>query len=324
MKTKKTSKLPSKRFIIAVLVALAIVVISFFTSQQPPATKTPISKNETETLKENDPATKDSDEDGLYDWEENLWGTDVNDPDTDEDGTGDGEEVAQNRNPLIAGPNDLLYDNSGLILPGSTEEEMNEAKKEFYSMFLTEQGDEIREMTVLTLMQNFDKEEFINRDKYVLNDLDLSSKNNDDFIRSYGNALGEIFARYANREDYPYDEVAIFGEALETKNPSGLAKLEFVSLAYENLTKDLLAIETPMSAAENHLALINGYDMFSETVGAMRFFFEDPLRGGLAYETYVGQTALNKVAFFNIMLYFENKNIVFEESEPGSLFNTSL
>ena len=323
MKDKKTSKLPSKRFIIAVLVALAIVVISFFVSQQHPVTKTPIS-NDTEELKEDDPATKDSDKDGLYDWEENLWGTDPNNPDTDGDGTLDGEEVAQNRNPLVAGPNDLLYDNSGLILPGSTEEEISEAKKEFYSMFLKEQGDEIREMTVLALMQNFDKEEFVNRKKHALNDLNLSSQNDDEFIRSYGNTLGEIFARYANKQDYPYDEVAIFGEALETKNPSGLAKLEFVSLAYKNLTEDFLAIETPMSAAQNHLALVNGYGMLSETVGAMRFFFEDPLRGGLAYETYVGQTALNQVAFFNIMLYFENKNIQFDEDEPGSLFNTSL
>ena len=324
MKNKKTSKLPSKRFIIAILVALAIVVVSFYTSQPSPATKNTIPKDETEIAKKDGPATKDTDGDGLYDWEENLWGTEVNNPDTDGDGTSDGEEVAQNRNPLIAGPNDLLYDNSGLILPGSTEEEMSEAKKEFYSMFLKEQGDEIREMTVLALMQNFDKEEFINRDKYTLNDLNLSSKNDDEFIRSYGNALGEIFARYANKQDYPYDEVVIFGEALENKNPSNLFKLEFVSLAYKNLAEDFLAIETPMSVAENHLALINGYGMLSETTGTMQFFFEDPLRGGLAYETYVGQTALNQVIFFNMMIYFENKNIQFDESEPGSLFNTSL
>ena len=315
------SKLPSKKFIVIIMVALAMVGISFFTSQQPPKEEVPVPVKK---VSEDEPSKKDTDEDGLFDWEENLWGTDPNNPDTDGDGTSDGEEVAQNRHPLFAGPGDTIYDNSGLIVPGTTEEEMSEAKKEFYSMFLQEQGDEIREMTVLALMQNFDKEEFVNREKYTLNNLNLSSKNDDEFIRSYGNALGEIFARYANKQDYPYDEVAIFGEAIETKNPSGLAKLEFVSLAYKNLTEDLFAIETPMSAAQSHLALVNGYGMLSETVGAMRFFFEDPLRGGLAYETYVGQTALNQVAFFNIMLYFENKNIVFTEDEPGSLFNTSL
>ena len=318
------SKLPSKRFIIAILTASAIVVVSFFTSQPPqqaPLTKDPVS-SQNKTL-EDDPTKKDSDNDGLYDWEENLWGTDLNDPDTDGDGTKDGEEVVQNRNPLIAGPDDLLYDNSGLILPGSTEEEMTAAKEEFYSMFLEQRGEEIRDMTVLALTQNFNKEEFVNREKYSLNDLTLSSKNDEDFIRSYGNTVGEIFARYANKHDYPYDEVVIFGEAIKNKDSSNLFKLEFVSLAYKNLAEDLLSIEIPMSVAENHLSLVNGYGMFSKTVGAMQFFFEDPLRGGLAYETYVGQTALNQVAIFNIMLYFENKNIKFEEDEPGNLFDTS-
>ncbi len=200
---------------------------------------------------------------------------------------------------------------------------MSEAKKEFYSAFLKQRGEEIREMTIMALLQDFDKEEFVNREKYSLNDITLSSKNDEEFVRAYGNALGEIFARYANKEDYPYDEVTIFGEALEKKDPSGLNKLEFVSLVYKNLTKDLLKIETPMSAAENHLSLVNGYEMLSVTTGAMRFFFEDPLRGGLAYETYVGQTALNQAAFFNLMLYFKNKNIKFKENEPGSLFNAS-
>jgi len=46
----------------------------------------------------------------LKDWEENLWGTDPNNPDTDGDGTSDGKEVSEGRNPLIAGPNDLIKD----------------------------------------------------------------------------------------------------------------------------------------------------------------------------------------------------------------------
>src|SRR5690606_29956249 len=48
----------------------------------------------------------DTDGDGLRDWEESLWGTDLNEPDTDRDGMGDGEEVESGRDPLIPGPND--------------------------------------------------------------------------------------------------------------------------------------------------------------------------------------------------------------------------
>ncbi|MBI2628286.1 MAG: hypothetical protein HYW71_02555 [Candidatus Niyogibacteria bacterium] len=55
-------------------------------------------------------AQKDSDNDGLKDWEEALWKTDPLNPDTDKDNTLDGEEIRQNRDPLKAGPNDQLPD----------------------------------------------------------------------------------------------------------------------------------------------------------------------------------------------------------------------
>ncbi|KKT19005.1 MAG: Thrombospondin type 3 repeat superfamily protein [Parcubacteria group bacterium GW2011_GWB1_43_8] len=53
---------------------------------------------------------KDSDGDGLKDWEELLWKTDSNKADTDGDGTNDNEEITLNRNPLKAGPNDKISD----------------------------------------------------------------------------------------------------------------------------------------------------------------------------------------------------------------------
>ncbi len=50
--------------------------------------------------------TKDSDNDGLKDWEENLYKTDLLNPDTDGDGYLDGEEINSGHNPLVKGPND--------------------------------------------------------------------------------------------------------------------------------------------------------------------------------------------------------------------------
>jgi len=52
---------------------------------------------------------KDTDSDGLLDWEEYLWNTDINNPDTDGDETSDAEEVRLNRNPKKAGPDDYNY-----------------------------------------------------------------------------------------------------------------------------------------------------------------------------------------------------------------------
>lgn len=46
---------------------------------------------------------KDSDGDGLYDWQEVLYQTDIEKFDTDGDGVGDGNEVKNGRNPLVFG-----------------------------------------------------------------------------------------------------------------------------------------------------------------------------------------------------------------------------
>jgi len=50
----------------------------------------------------------DSDNDGLNDQQEVIWGTDPFNADSDGDGFKDGEEVKSGHNPLVPGPNDLI------------------------------------------------------------------------------------------------------------------------------------------------------------------------------------------------------------------------
>jgi hypothetical protein len=64
---------------------------------------------------------KDTDNDGLKDWEENLWGTDINNPDTDGDGIKDGEQIRKVQSSLDKGgflSKDLEDDNTktGLLV----------------------------------------------------------------------------------------------------------------------------------------------------------------------------------------------------------------
>ena len=52
--------------------------------------------------------SKDSDNDGLKDWEEALWKTDAHNPDTDGDGTTDNHEILAKRDPRKPGPDDEI------------------------------------------------------------------------------------------------------------------------------------------------------------------------------------------------------------------------
>lgn len=53
-------------------------------------------------------SSEDTDGDSLFDWEENLRGTNPKLTDTDGDGTSDGAEVAAARDPKVAGPDDSI------------------------------------------------------------------------------------------------------------------------------------------------------------------------------------------------------------------------
>jgi len=92
--------------IVFALIALVVGGRFFVRSRNAPEQKTPLSiaiaqsgSNQSHT---------DSDDDGLKDWEEQIYGTDAHHPDTDGDGANDGAEIAQGRDPLKKGPNDAL------------------------------------------------------------------------------------------------------------------------------------------------------------------------------------------------------------------------
>jgi len=107
------SILPNKKIVILAIFALLILTVGFFRLGYGDKylSKDILLKagnNLTAVDKTIESLSKDTDNDGLKDWEEALWKTDVNNSDTDGDGTTDGEEVKTGRDPLKLGPDDKL------------------------------------------------------------------------------------------------------------------------------------------------------------------------------------------------------------------------
>ena len=94
-------KSPKARVILAIFVVLALAIAAYlFFARKPRGIRdfelaqNAARKAQIETLK------RDSDQDGLKDWEEAIFHTDPQAADTDTDGTQDGEEVRLGRDPL--------------------------------------------------------------------------------------------------------------------------------------------------------------------------------------------------------------------------------
>jgi len=94
--------LPSKRFVSALLIAIALILITLILNYVRPGKINYDNNNLAVANSTSSPSEIDSDHDGLPDWEEALYGTDPHNPDTDGDGTPDGEEIKEGRDPLKA------------------------------------------------------------------------------------------------------------------------------------------------------------------------------------------------------------------------------
>jgi len=132
--------LPSKKFLMALYIAIAFILIAIiFNYLEPIVIKYlvshPIADTTGVTVVVN--IDLDSDNDGLVDWKENLYGTNPKLADTDGDGTNDVEEIALNRDPLKANTAPKGQEPNDKIDPAKIEESQR-AIEEYQSLNATE------------------------------------------------------------------------------------------------------------------------------------------------------------------------------------------
>jgi hypothetical protein len=94
--------LPSKKFLVALSIAIVIILIAILLNYWKPSTTSYKNDNLSSVDASSSAMDVDSDGDGLPDWKENLYGTDPHKADTDGDGTSDLDEILADRDPLKA------------------------------------------------------------------------------------------------------------------------------------------------------------------------------------------------------------------------------
>lgn len=220
----------------------------------------------------------DSDHDGLKNWEEELLGTNKNNPDTDGDGTNDGKEVELHRNPLIKGPKDSEKD-----MKSEGQKKENLAPIDFFArnffaryMELKQAGVSndkasqeelalkvIKEGVVLTLPK-----------EYLVKDIIVTNDNSKEFVEKYIENVNEIFRNNQNRGK---DESTIAKESLEKENPSLLKDIDPIIKTYKNVISSLIKIKVPSELSSNHLKMVNAMSGFLFVAESLRKTDKDAL-----------------------------------------------
>ncbi len=267
---------------------------------------------------------KDTDGDGLKDWEEALWGTDPRNPDTDGDKTNDGDEVKKSRNPLVKGPKDTLAQTATSTKNSDPSKNLtltDQFSRDLFAKYMTlrqagqasdaqSQADLIDEM----LMNN---KYTLKSRVYVTKEIKTRQDDSVASIRQYGNDVGRVFKTYMISSK---NEALIVKDSTVSGNQNELAQLDPIIKSYQNILDNLLKIQVPESAVYIHLKILNSTSELIFADQALRKFYTDPMLGLLGLTQYQTSTQ----SFFDAIKdikSFLNQKVTYTSTETGSLFN---
>jgi len=310
--------LPSKKFSYIILGFIILGIIFFTVSNLFFGKNSYIALNknaklQSEKITLNNLLQKDTDSDGVMDWEEALWGTDPNKEKTFND-TKDINYIKQKRADLnLSDKNELTENNEGLT------ETDKFAQQFFASLSAMKQSGQIDKATIdnvsSSLGQNIVDPTLI--DKYTEKDINLSSNDGIDAQNTYYTNTKKTFEKY--RTEGLGDELEIVSTIVGTEKTEdtqdSVNKLTNIANAYQEFAQKMVELEVPESLAQFHLPIINSANNTGISVRNMIEVINDPIIGlsGLSqYEKY-SDDLISSVENLKIILSILSNNSIITE-----------
>ncbi len=304
------SYLPSKKFIYSIIV-LVVLAVLFFVISSLISKKNHFSaggddnKLQTANLTLNDLLKKDTDSDGVPDWQEALWGTDPNNSATF-NGVPDANYIAQKKAELkVANGNATSTDN-----PNGTETDKF-AQEFFASLTAMQQNGQVDSNTInnvsTALGQKIVDPTII--DTYTDQDVKIADSDGVTAQKTYYDSIEKLFNTYTKKGIG--DEVEITS-ILADSTGSGASdktkyanKLSTIASAYQEYATKLMAMSVPQTLAVYHLAIANSANNTGIAVGNMTKVTDDPVVGlsGLAQYQKYSDDLISAVGNLQSILY---------------------
>lgn len=229
---------------------------------------------------------RDTDNDGVKDWEESLWGTDKNNPDTDGDGEGDAEEIATLR----------AEKNGGAPTSLSDLDETDQFAREFFAttIALSESGN-LSDASIASLAENYasgaiswKQETIFTSDNLKTTDISTTSKTNyevdiTNVLNTYN--IGSI------------DYINFIPAYIEKRDAEALSIIQKTSETYSGAVEALLEITVPTDAVPAHLSLTNSLENHREIIDSILEIDSNPIKSlaGIAYFTKSMESITNAI-----------------------------
>jgi hypothetical protein len=277
-------------------------------------------------------ATKDSDGDGLPDWEEQLYATSPNTIDTFKLGMTDGEAVAKGlivpkaiADIPIATSSPASIDIDGLP-PAPAEGTLTAAfAKNFFTLYLaakqTSGGANLSESD----MQNVANEALSSLSSVVavapdfksLKDLTVSGSGSD-ALKAFAMSAEAVLLK--NTSDASKSEILYLKDALENNDVTAFSHIASIAKQYRDSAIGLAVLPVPEELAADDLALINAMMRVSGIAADFTRADTDPLATILALQQYPQAVSALATAFTHIGNVYKTANISLLAETAGASF----
>ncbi len=230
----------------------------------------------------------DTDEDGLRDWEETLWKTDVNNPDTDEDGHTDGKETQSGYDPLdpLSNPDTGKKSEKAPVYTKTASENSNltQSFAQTISSHIKDpsQIDQIETENVFALLDSDTNQgllAFVSGfyTKIPASEFKITSDNSPASINKYLLAVGDAIPEIPHKET----EEDILEEAIQTEN---FKKIDDFIEHYKISAKNMKKVLVPSDFLEIHKREVELFIATQKVYENIKKIKDDPLRTILSLE----------------------------------------
>ncbi len=269
------------------MIALVLVVGSYYATRGVPETATLSAAETEEVLKEY--AAKDTDQDGVPDWQELLYKTDPADPNSVRSDVSDAEAIAEGLvevtldTPTGSVAGDIIANIPGKTpAPGSLTEKFALA---FFETYATTGGGQKLSDSALRAFINGAVEEVranaTRADAYDAGDVTASSAATPSaYLAEAGRAFSE------NAREAEESELIYFSDAVLKGDTKALEMVRRSGEHYTAIAGDLIEVAPPSALSSAHLALANSVARLGATIADMATLADDPVRAMIGFGNY--------------------------------------
>jgi len=267
-------------------------------------------------------ATKDSDTDGLPDWEEALYGTDPHNPDSFKLGMTDGEAVAKG---LIV-PKAIADIPIATSTPNTSDNTLTDAfTQNFFTLYLAEKqangGNDLTSDQASALadqvMNQLSQTIAPTADFKTMADIEVSGTG-PDALRAFAIAAEAVLK--SNTSDATMSEIEYFQSAVENDDTTALTHLTSLATAYRKSAVGLSVLPVPEELAADDLAIMNAIMRLSEIDNDFARVTIDPLAAMLALQQYRQTELAAEQAFTALANTYIAEGVVLPAGTPGASF----